>query len=564
MLVEDTWTDAIVEAGTSLWKLDLGGESFQPLLEPTPDPKHGDATSGVCFKLARVLRKSPREIAQSLAEHLERQKLPYLESVELAGAGYVNFRATSDFYLDAVLRARTEQQTYGRSAMGKGKRILIEHTSANPTGPLHIAHGRQAAIGDTIANLLEFTGHEVAREYYLNDTGGQIEMLGRSLHARYLQSFDPDHPFPEKGYQGDYVKDIARSIRDKDGDRWKNAEAIEHFSAEGRDALLTRIRSDLAQFRVKFDSWYSEEELRKSGRVEALLDEFKKRGLTFMKDGALHLRATQLGDPQDWVLVKSNGDYTYRQPDFAYHLHKFERGFEGLVDLLGPDHSAYADSMKRVMIGLGHPNLRVVLVQHCRLLRGGEEVKMSKRAASYVTLRELIEEVGVDAARYFFLMRRTSSHFDFDLEIAKKKTLENPVYYIQNAHARICSVWNKGVEKKLIPAEEVADGFWGGSIEGAKLGPHEIAVLRAVIRYRRAVEMAARDLEPSRLCTYLYEAAGEFHSYYQKKENVILCEDRALRLGRMGMAAAVQIVLHSGLSLLGVHAPTYMEKLEEA
>lgn len=565
MNVDDVWISGLADAGRALWGVDLSEPQFHPLLEPPSDPKHGDASSGVCFKLARALRKPPPQLAQALASRLASLNLPYVRAVETAG-GYVNLRATPELHLDTVRRAVTERDAFGRSSIGAGRRVLIEHTSANPTGPLHIAHGRQAAIGDSHANVLDFAGYRVEREFYVNDTGNQIDLLGRSILARYRQSFDPAAPFPESGYHGEYVSEIARSIREREGDRWLRApepEAVAALALQGRDRLFAEQKKDLADFRVRFDSWYSEEELRRSGRVESSIEDFRRRGWTEEKDGALFLRAKDLGDIQDWVLIKSDSSYTYRTPDFAYHRHKFERGFETVIDLLGPDHKSHADTMTLVMAKLGHPDLRALLVQHCTLLRGGVEVKMSKRAGTYVTLRELIDEVGTDAARFFFLMRKTSTPLDFDIEVAKKQTLENPVYYVQNAHARVCSVWKKGVEKGRIPASEVRGSSWEGSLDGAVLSPAEIEVLQEAAKFRRAVEGAARDLDPSRLCTYLHELAGRFHRYYQNRDHVILCDDVPTRLGRMGMAAAVQVVLRNGLALLGVTAPEWMERLEE-
>jgi arginyl-tRNA synthetase len=569
MPIEPAWHEVVRDAITGLWKLEPRG----PLLEPPSDPKFGDAVCSVPLRVARELKRPPQALATELAEAIRRTAPASMASVDVVG-GFVNITAAPSFHHEELRRILAEGADYGRSKMGAGRRVLVEHCSANPTGPLHVAHGRQAAVGDSLANVLDFAGFRVEREFYVNDTGNQMDMLGKSVLWRLT---DNPNPPDENCYRGDYVKSIADALSAEGGtidlDRAKRA---------GKERLLAEIRRDLEDFRVRYDTWYGQEALERSGKVEALLNFYQTWGLSYEKDGALWLRTKDLGDTDDKVLVKSDRTYAYRAPDLAYHRDKFERGFDILIDLWGPDHHAHIATMKAGLKALNFnlvpmekaapaPGLapeqkpvafEVLIIQHCRLLEGGQEVKMSKRAASYVTLRELMDEVGVDATRFFFVMRKTDSHLDFDLDVAKKKSLENPVYYAQYAHARIASIFRKGVEEKKVDPAEVKDGRWAGAFDASRIGPDEIDLLKALRSFPRRVEIAARDLDPAALAEYLRELSGAYQRYYDKGNRDttkrVLAEDEAVRRARLAVSAAAQQVLRNGFRLLGLSAPEQM------
>jgi arginyl-tRNA synthetase len=612
MSLEDAWSQAIRGSAKRLWGVDLEGT----LLEPPADPRFGDATCNAAMRLAKQLKKPPRAIAEELATDLRAAGLPRLAKVEVAGAGFVNLTAAPEFHQQELQRILDEGPDYGRSKVGAGRRVLVEHCSANPTGPLHIAHGRQAAVGDSLANVLDFAGFKVGREFYINDTGNQIEMLGRSIlwrmyeaegrsFTRFERGFEEEEKEGPDGqkvkvrkplfwlstevdgrtfevcetnaYKGDYIKDLVAELKAAGGPI-----DLDRAKRYGKDRLLEAIKKDLETFRVRYDTWYSEESLHRSGKVDEVLNFFTSWGLTFQKDGATFLKTSQEGDPADRAIVKSDGAYVYRLPDMTYHRDKYARGFDILIDLWGPDHHAHIATMKAGMTLLNF-NLQpvdqvragstlppeqkavafeVLIIDHCRLFQGGEERKMSKRAASYITLRELMEEVGVDATRFFFIMRKASSKLDFDMDVAVKQSKDNPVYYVQYAHARICSIYRKGIEKGLLRPEEVQDGVWSGSYDASKLGPEEFALLRAARGFQRRLEIAARDLDPAAMAEYLREVSSAYQSYYQKGDDDeskrVLVEDEALRRARLAASAAIQRVLRNGFRLLGISAPEQM------
>jgi arginyl-tRNA synthetase len=568
--IEEAWSDAVREAVRKLWGAEIPGSA----LEPPSDPRFGDATTGVPLRLARSLKRPPRELAEALAAELGRRGLPGLARVEAAGAGFVNFTASAEFYHGELRRILEEGPRYGRSTLGGGRRVLVEHCSANPTGPLHIAHGRQAAVGDSLANILDFAGFRVTREFYVNDTGNQIEMLGRSILWRLTDAPEPPDP---NCYRGDYVKVLARELAAQGG-----TIDLERAKRFGKDRLLEEIRRDLEAFRVRYDVWTSEEALHKSGKVEEVLNFFESWGLTYRKDGAVYLKTSDYGDAEDRPIVKTDGSYVYRLPDMAYHRDKFRRGFDILVDLWGPDHHAHIATMraglKMLNFNLVAPDqvrpspsdtpetrpvaFEVLIVQHCRLLEGGREIKMSKRAASYVTLRELMDEVGVDAARFFFVMRKASSPLDFDLDVARRQSLDNPVYYAQYAHARIGSIYRKGIEDGKVDAADLRDGLWAGRFDPARIGPDEIELLKAARAFRRRVELAARDLDPAVIADFLRELSGAYQRYYEygnrDASRRVLHDDEEVRRARLAASAAVQQVLRNGFRLLGLSAPERM------
>jgi arginyl-tRNA synthetase len=547
--------DLLVDLAAAL--KEMGAPDAEPgsLLEPPADLKFGDVTCSVALKLARALKQPPRKIAETLASKLEKWK------PAIAGAGFLNFDFGTEFAGRVVDQARVDPDRYGRSDAGKRQKVLVEHTSANPTGPLHIAHGRQAAIGDSLARILAFAGHDVGREFYINDTGNQMENLGRSILARYLETKGKVLEFEgkpylfdgsvENAYRGDYIKEIAKQLAEP--------VTVETGGRAGKDALLADIRRDLEQFRVAFDQWTSQEELEKSGAVSKLVADLKFKSLAYERDGALWLKSKDAGDTDDKVLVKKDGLFTYRTPDIAYHREKFERGWERLIDLWGPDHHAHILGMKIAlkMLGLPHDRFTVLIVQHCRLLKDGQEVKMGKRLASYVTLRELMEEVGVDATRWFFAMRKTDSPLDFDMSLAVKQSAENPVYYVQYAHARIASVLRKGNHP----------GPYTGPFDAAALGPEEVLLIRHVRGFQRAVERAARDLDPSTICTFATGLASAYQHYQTAGKNDpakrILIDDERLKFARLATISSVKAALKNALHLVGVEAPDQMSREEE-
>jgi arginyl-tRNA synthetase len=529
------------------------------------DPGHGDLTTTAPLKLARLARRKPRELADAIADALRRDAgvASHVAAIEVAGPGFINFTLARDTLIDLVRRVHSEGARFGPPPVAEPKRILIEFVSANPTGPLVVVGGRQAAVGDVLANLLAAVGHQVSREYYINDSGTQMTLFGRSVLARYQEAAGLAAQVPEDGYHGEYLIDLAREIRRLHGDRFlalPEDQAVRELAALAADLNVAGIRQDLADFRVVFDRWYSQAALEQSGAPQRLLDRLAALGLSYEKDGAVWMRTSAFGDTEDRVLVKSNGDLTYRTTDLAYHEDKFARGHNVLIDFWGPDHHAHVITMTAALRALGHDvaSFHILIVQHCTLLAGGQEVKMSKRAGQVVRLRELVDDVGVDAARWFFVMRRTDSHLDFDLALAKEKSPENPVYYVQYAHARISSLFAKAREKGHTPVG-------GQDAPGVDLGlltDRDRSLIAPLGAFGDVVAAAAREYEPQRLTNYLYDLATQFHSWYtygdRRPECRVLVEDQALTRARLHLVAAVQQVIANGLRLLGVAAPESM------
>jgi arginyl-tRNA synthetase len=570
-LLIDRWLSpyraALAEvAGAAGEGLDAAG-----LLGPARDPKHGTLSSGAAFKLAGGLKQPPIEIARRIAEACARRivEFPDLMRVDVAPPGYVNFAAAPAFYAALVGEILHQGHSFGRSTRGRDQAVDLEFCSANPTGPLHVAHGRQAAVGDCLANILDFAGYPVTREYYWNDTGQQIVKLIGSVaqRARQLTAGQSTDAPIEDGYSGAYVVDLARQlIEDKGADFVLAPPAGEGEAALRREVvgrLKDQILADLADFGVRYDVQASQDELERSGKVRDLIDAFRARGLVYEKDGALWFRAQDFGDTQDWVLVKTDGSYTYRAPDYAYHRGKFERGFARVVDLWGPDHHAYVGSVRaglKAMESAWADRFKVLLVQFCKMVRGREEIKMSKRGGTFVPLREVVDEVGPDAARFFFVLRRLDSHLTFDLELAKAQKSENPVFYVQYAHARIASVLRKAQEQ-YGPLGLPGDGR--GWVDAALPGEGEAQLLQVTGRFPDAVERAAEELEPYVITEYLLGLAAALQSYYQKGDKDerlrMIHPEPGTRRMRLAAARAVQVVLRNGLSLLGVGAPERMD-----
>ncbi len=501
---------------------------------------------------AKSAKKPPRAIAEAILKNIQDPD-GILASKEIAGPGFLNFTFSAKFYFDQ-LRALVAQK-HEALDLGQGQKIQIEFASVNPTGPLHVGHGRVAVIGDVLARMHQATGYEVEREYYVNDAGNQMENLGLSIYARYRELFGETVALPEGGYPGDYVKHIAAEIRRQYGDKFlqtDKVQAVEFFRQFGGDTLLNTIRLQLKNFGIEFDSFFSEKAMRERHEVADSMDLLRKHRLLYSQDGAEWYKSTLFGDDKDRTVVKSDGELTYFAADIAYHRNKYERKFTKLIDVWGADHHGYVPRLKAAMQGLGFDpkSLHVVLVQMVQLTRGGEPVRMGKRTGDFVALEEVIEEVGRDAARFFFLMRKSDSHLDFDLELAKRQSSENPVFYVQYAHARVASIFEQAAKSGVLlgARDRVA-------IERLVLA-EELALIRQMIQFNDVLEDSVRELEPHRMVFYLMEMAGEFHRYYNRHR--VITEDVELTRARLLLIENVQRTLRRGLEILGIDAPLKM------
>jgi arginyl-tRNA synthetase len=554
-------------------------------VERTRDAQHGDFATNVALRLAKAARRKPRELAEAIIAALPPNQL--VARTEVAGAGFINFFLTAQAYSQELANVHELGDRYGRSTLGQGERVMLEFVSANPTGPLHVGHGRQAAYGATLANLLNAVGFSVSREYYINDAGRQMDILAVSTWLRYLELGGQELPFPANGYRGDYVRPLAEHLRSKVGDELERpaVEVLANLPDDAPvgdkeayvDALMERargligvdgfhrvlevalermladIRDDLEQFGVTFDRWYSERALGDSGAIDRALERLEAQGRLYVKDGATWFRATEFGDEKDRVVIRENGVKTYFASDIAYHLEKRERGFQRLIDVLGADHHGYVARVRAGLEAMGEPgnSLEVNLIQFVSLFRGDEKIPMGKREGQFVTLRELRQEVGNDACRFFYLMRSHDQPLDFDLELAKSRTNENPVYYIQYAHARVSSVM-----KQLDARGFEFDREEGLASAGLLSGEYEQAVLKSLTRYPETLELAATNRAPHALVHYLRELANTFHTYYNAEQFIV--PDPKLRNARLALVGAVQQVIRNGLTLLGVSAPESM------
>jgi arginyl-tRNA synthetase len=539
-------------------------EDFDPQIERPADPSHGDFASNAALVLSGSLGRAPRDLASDIVDRIDLSGTG-ISNVSVAGPGFLNF-TLSDDALRAGLREVLEQgREWGRSVSETPLSYNVEFVSANPTGPLHVAHGRGAAIGDATASLLEWSGHQVKREYYVNDAGRQIELLGESIEARWRQALGEDVELPQGGYQGDYVSEFATALAEELGqariESLDGAERVRLFSDRAKEALRREQEADLSDFAVRMDTWFEESSLFASGGVDELLKGLVESGQAYEDEGALWLRTADLGDEKDRVLVKSDGSHTYFVSDIAYHLNKAARGFDHAIDVWGADHHGHVPRMQAALEALGLPRgfLEVLLIQLVTVMRGGEEVRMSKRAGQYVTLRELFEETGSDVARYFFLMRRAEVPMTFDLDLALDTSDANPVYKVQYAHARMCSVFRKG---GIDPA-----GIDPTDEDLARLGPGtERQVLMTVLRFPERVRAAARARAPYQICNYLEELAGAVNAWYHEgnldPERRLLAEGPS-RTARLALARGVQLTLGSGLRLLGISAPDRLEREAE-
>ncbi len=515
---------------------------------------HGDWACNAAMLLARQEKQAPRAIAETIIRNIDDPE-GYIASMEVAGPGFINFTLSDKWWHHVVKEILRLGPDYGRGDAGKGRRVQVEFVSANPTGPLHVGHGRGAALGDVLSRLLAAAGHSVQKEYYINDAGRQMQTLGRSVLYRYLELFGRTVDFHKDLYQGDYIKDLAVELKGRDGDKYLDMpeeEAVSIIYPEAAYKILDGIKADLRAFGVSHDNWFSERSLFETAQVDATLDDLKKRGCLYEEGGALWFASTRFGDDKDRVLVKSSGDKTYFASDIAYHRDKFSRGFDLVINIWGADHHGYVHRLKSGVEALGYErgSLEVLLVQLVNLLRGGEPVAMSTRAGEFVTLKEVVDEVGSDAARFYFLTRRSDAHLDFDLEVAKTQSADNPVYYVQYAHARICSVFKKAAENGFgIPQAGDAD-------LSLLVEDEELQLMKYLADFPELIEGAAASLEPHRLTHYLTELAKRFHPYYNRHRFVT--EDAALSRARLVLALAVKQVVVNGLGILGISAPETM------
>lgn len=521
-------------------------------------PKHesqGDLSTNFAMVSAAVQKMAPRQIAQVLIDHVE--PVDWIEKIEVAGPGFINFFLKPAAWHPVVNQVLEADERYGASDFGKGERVQVEFVSANPTGPLHVGHGRGAAVGDALGNILSFAGFSVSKEYYINDSGRQIRTLGTSVWFRLLEQAGRPVEFPEDCYKGDYIRDLAREVLDREGPEFPDkdeAEAVRICARYAADRILEEIRKDLADFGVSFDQWFSEQSLYDSSRVQQTIDALRQGGQVYEKDGAWWFRTVDFGDEKDRVVVRSNGLTTYFASDIAYHQEKYERGFDRVIDVWGADHHGYINRLAAAVMAMGmkREQFQVILVQLVTLLRGGKPVQMSTRAGEFVTLKDIVDEVGKDAARFMFLSRSYDSGLDFDLEVAKQKSSDNPVYYVQYVHARIAGILTKAAEQH----PEMTMDLKRGRHLSQLTAPEEIQLIKTLAAFPEQVEKSAATCHPHVIFTYLMSLASAFHVYYNRHK--VITPDTPLMLARLSLVLAVKKVIRNGLSLLGVSAPDRM------
>lgn len=531
----------------------FGVENVPVELEIPREEKFGDIATPVAMGLSKILKRPPRRIAEEIVGSLEGEKI--FERIEIAGPGFINFTFSVEYLSSGLLDLIQTKEKFLRREIGAGKKIQIEFVSANPTGPLHLGHGRGAAVGGALSNLLKAGGYDVEREYYINDAGKQVKVLGLSVFAKYQQLLGIEYPFPEDGYKGGYVEEVAKKIITLYGNKYSEMsfqDVADFFVDFSYKEMLREIEKDLRDFGIAFDSWQSERELYSTSDVDDAIDDLRHRKHIYEKEGALWFRATKFGDDKDRVIIKSDGEFTYFASDIAYHRKKIEKGFDEIIDIWGADHHGYIPRLKAVIQALGYPpdHLRVLLVQMVTLLRGGKPVQMSKRAGEFVTLREVMDEVGADTTKFIFLTRRPDSHLEFDLEVAKEQSSENPVYYVQYANARINSIFAKAREKGLA-AEDISRADLG-----LLSAPEELRLIKKLLSYPMTFEGAVLSHEPHRITFYLQELAGLFHPYYNRCR--VITEDEGLSRARLALCEAIRIALKEGLEILGLTAPERM------
>ncbi|WP_147535019.1 arginine--tRNA ligase [Bacillus marasmi] len=523
------------------------------ILETPRDKSHGDYSTNMAMQLARLAKKPPRAIAEELIQSFDLSKAS-IEKMEIAGPGFINFYMNNSYLTELIPTILQAGPKYGATTVGNHQKVQVEFVSANPTGDLHLGHARGAAVGDSLCNILSLAGYDVSREYYINDAGNQINNLALSVDARYFQALGIDKPMPEDGYHGADIIGIGKRLAEEFGDKFvalSDQERFDTFREYGLKYEMEKLKQDLENFRVRFDVWYSETSLYNNGKIDTALKTLRDNGHIYEEDGATWLRTTPMGDDKDRVLIKQDGSYTYLTPDIAYHKDKLERGFEKLINIWGADHHGYIPRMKAAIEALGYDReaLEVEIIQLVHLYKNGEKMKMSKRTGKAVTMRELVEEVGLDAVRYFFAMRSADTHLDFDLDLAVSQSNENPVYYAQYAHARISSILRQGEEQGLSSSD--APDY---SLIGAE---KEIELLKKLGEFPQAVAEAAQKRMPHRITNYIYDLASAFHSFYNA-EKVLDPENKQKTEARLALVKSVQITLRNALALIGVSAPEKM------
>ncbi len=529
-------------------KFNLENKDNLIMIETPKEKKFGDYSTNIAMRLAKELHDNPFNIATSLKEELEKDEL--VKQVDVIRPGFINFFIKEDSLSKVIKNVITLDKDFGRSDLNKGKNVMVEYVSANPTGDLHLGHARGAAYGDSLTRILSFSGYDVLREFYVNDAGNQIAVLANSLFERYKEALGLPFDIEKIGYQGKDVKILANKIKDEDGDKWIHEdkdEALRYFKDLGTELELDKIKKDLDLYRVNFDHYQSERELYRTGKVEKGLEALKNSGYTYEDGGALWLKTTEFNDDKDRVLVKSDGSLTYLTPDVSYHKDKFDRGYTHLIDILGADHHGYIARIKASMKILGYnpDELEILIIQIVRLMEDGKEVKMSKRTGNAITIRELCEDVGVDVARYFFLSKPRESHFDFDLNLARKQSSDNPVYYIQYAYARMVSILNKD------SSFEIKDTY------SLLTNPKELELMKLMDGFKKEIEEISESKEVNKLCNYIYKFAQTFHSYYNDS---IIIDDKNVELTkeRLALIKACSIVLKNALNLIGIEAKEKM------
>ncbi|THB70383.1 MAG: arginine--tRNA ligase [Gammaproteobacteria bacterium] len=576
-----------IEQALTLLKQDgvITGEISEITIDRTRDKAHGDFASNIALKTAKAAGKNPRELAQLIIEALGEDAK--ITKTEIAGPGFINFFVNEGEKFAVIKQILTAKDQFGKSNFGAGKKVQVEFVSANPTGPLHVGHGRGAAYGASVADLLEYVGYQVHREYYVNDAGRQMDILAASVWLRYLQQLGLEFPFPVNGYKGDYIHDIAKSLLEKHSDKFKvelyqlkdglpadevdGGDKEKYIDAvitrakqlledsyrtvfdEGLDQILADIEDDLRGFGIVYQNWFSERSLTEDGTVERALTKLQDQGYIYEKDGALWFKSSEFGDEKDRAVKRSNGEYTYFASDIAYHVNKVDRGFDQIIDVWGADHHGYIPRVEAAMTasGVNAEKLKVLLVQFAILYRGGEKAQMSTRSGEFITLRELRDEVGTDAARFFYVMRKSEQHLDFDLDLAKSESSDNPVYYIQYAHARVCSVMRQLQEKGL-----TFDQQQGEENLVLLTEEQEQKIVKTLAKYPEMILYAAKNREPHQVCHYLRELSNDLHTYYNA--HVFIVDEEKLRNARLLLINAVRQVLNNGLELLSVSAPQEM------
>ncbi|BBD90837.1 arginine--tRNA ligase [Staphylococcus caprae] len=551
-IIDQVKQTLIEEIEASIKKARLAEDIPEIKIEIPKDTKNGDYSSNIAMVLTKIAKRNPREIAQAIVDHLDTSKA-HVKEVDIAGPGFINFYLDNHYLTEVIPEAIHKGDKFGYADEPKNKNILLEYVSANPTGDLHIGHARNAAVGDSLANILIAAGYNVTREYYINDAGNQITNLARSIETRYFEALgDTSHEMPEDGYNGKDIIEIGKDLADKHPEikDYSDEERLKTFRQLGVDYEMDKLKKDLAAFNVHFDNWFSETSLYENGAIDNTLAKMKELGYTYEADGATWLRTSDFKDDKDRVLIKKDGNYTYFTPDTAYHYNKINRGNDILIDLMGADHHGYINRLKASLetFGVDSDRLEIQIMQMVRLMQNGEEVKMSKRTGNAITLREIMDEVGIDAARYFLTMRSPDSHFDFDLELAKEQSQDNPIYYAQYAHARICSILKQAKEQGV----EITTDADFTTITNEKA----IELLKKVAEFETTIESAAEHRAPHRLTNYIQDLASAFHKFYNAEK--VLTDDAEKTKAHVAMIEAVRITLHNALTLVGVTAPESM------